>query len=71
MAIQTIHSIAGVLRVELSFFERFDQGACVTRVTMPTARYLATRKILLKLLRIEMENYHIIMTMGMYRIEPP
>jgi hypothetical protein len=24
-----------------------------------------------KLLRIEMENYHIIMTMGMYRIEPP
>jgi hypothetical protein len=29
------------------------------------------RKILSKLLRIEMENYHIIMTMGMYRIEPP
>jgi hypothetical protein len=31
------------------------------------ARYLA----LGKLLRIEMENYHIIMTMGMYRIKPP
>jgi hypothetical protein len=29
------------------------------------------RKILSKLLRIEMENYHIIMTMGMYQIEPP
>jgi hypothetical protein len=24
-----------------------------------------------QILRIEMENYHIIMTMGMYRIEPP
>jgi hypothetical protein len=43
----------------------------VTRVFVPTARYLATRKILFKLLRIEMENYHIIMAMGMYRIEPP
>jgi hypothetical protein len=28
------------------FFDRFDQGARVTRVTMPTAQYLATRKIL-------------------------
>jgi hypothetical protein len=26
-------------------------------VTMPTARYLATRKMVLKLLRIEIENY--------------
>jgi hypothetical protein len=45
--------------------------ACYTCNYAPTAQYLATRKILLKLLRIEMENYHIIMTMGMYRIEPP
>jgi hypothetical protein len=29
------------------------------------------RKILSKLSRIEMENYHIIMTMEMYQIEPP
>jgi hypothetical protein len=29
------------------------------------------RKIILKLLRIEMETNHIIMTMGMYQIEPP
>jgi hypothetical protein len=32
---------------------------------------LRVRKIPSKLLRIEMENYHIIMTMGMYQIEPP
>jgi hypothetical protein len=41
----------------MRFFERFNRGARVTRVTMPTALYLATRKILLKLLRIEIENY--------------
>jgi hypothetical protein len=29
------------------------------------------RKILKKLLRIEIENYHIIMTMGIHSIEPP
>jgi hypothetical protein len=34
----------GVLRVELSFFEPFDRGARVTRVTMHTARYLALGK---------------------------
>jgi hypothetical protein len=39
----------GGFRVHVSFFE--------------CARYLATRKILLKLLRIEMETNHIIMTM--------
>jgi hypothetical protein len=38
--------------IDVSFFE------CV--------RYLVTRKIILKLLRIEMETNHIIMTMGMY-----
>jgi hypothetical protein len=63
--------IIGLFRVELSFFDRVDRGARVTHVTMPTARYLTTRKILKKLLRIEIENCHIIMTMGMYRIEPP
>jgi hypothetical protein len=36
----------GMFRLKLRFFERFDRGARVTRVTMPTARYLATRKIL-------------------------
>jgi hypothetical protein len=46
----------GMFRLELRFFERFDRGARVTRVTMPPARYLATRKIL-KILRIEIENY--------------
>jgi hypothetical protein len=61
----------GMFRAKLRFFERFDRGARVTRVTMHTARYLATRKILKIFLRIEIENYHIIMTMGMYRIEPP
>jgi hypothetical protein len=60
----------GVLRVELSFFERFDRGARVTHVTMLTARYLATRNIL-ENIKNQVENYHIIMTMGMYRIEPP
>jgi hypothetical protein len=33
--------IIGIFRLELRFFERFDRGARVTRVTMPTARYLA------------------------------
>jgi hypothetical protein len=47
----------GLFEMELGYFER--------------ALYLASRKILSKLLRIEMENYHIIMTMGMYRIKPP
>jgi hypothetical protein len=47
----------GWFRVELSFFDRVDRGARVTCVTIPTARYLATRKILMKLLRIEIENY--------------
>jgi hypothetical protein len=36
--------VGGLLRVDLSFFERFDRGARVTRVTMPTARYLALGK---------------------------
>jgi hypothetical protein len=61
----------GVLQVELSFFDRFDRGARVTRVTMPTGRYLTSRKILKRLLRIEMENYHIIMTMGIHSSVPP
>jgi hypothetical protein len=51
--------LVGVLRMEVHICERARRRAipCV-------------RKILSKLLRIEMENYHIIMTMGMYRIEP-
>jgi hypothetical protein len=61
----------GRFRVKLRFFERFNRGARVTRVTMPTARYLATRKILKIFLKIEIENYHFSMTMGMYRIGPP
>jgi hypothetical protein len=51
-----LEKIDGVLRVQLGYFER--------------ARYLALGKFLFKLLRTEMENYHIIMTMGLYRIEP-
>jgi hypothetical protein len=43
--------VHGMFRVEPSFFERFDRGARVTRVTMPTARYLATRKILRKIIK--------------------
>jgi hypothetical protein len=39
-----LQDTTGVLQVELSFFEHFDQGARVTRVTMPTARYLALGK---------------------------
>jgi hypothetical protein len=76
-AVSTEYSIVfngicpGTFRVELRFFERFDRGARVTRVTMPTAQYLATRKIPKIFLRIEVERYHISMTMGMYRIEPP
>jgi hypothetical protein len=31
---------------QTEFFDRVDRGAHVTRVTMPTARYFATRKIL-------------------------
>jgi hypothetical protein len=42
---------------QTEFFERFDRGARVTRVTMATARYLATRKILRKLLRIESHHH--------------
>jgi hypothetical protein len=53
--------LGGWFRVQLGYFE------CAGL----SSRYLATRKILLKLLRIEIENYHIIMTMGIYRIEPP
>jgi hypothetical protein len=49
--------LVGVLRLELSFFDCFDRDARVTRVTMPTARYLASRNILWKLLRIKIENY--------------
>jgi hypothetical protein len=51
---------AGMFRVQLGYFERAGLSS----------RY-PFRKILSKLLRIKMENYHIIMTMGMYRIEPP
>jgi hypothetical protein len=47
----------GMFRVDLSFFERFDRGAHVTRVTMPTARYLALGKFLKKLLRIESHHH--------------
>jgi hypothetical protein len=43
----------GWFRVQLGYFE------CAGL----SSRYLATRKILLKLLRIEIENYHIIMAM--------
>jgi hypothetical protein len=46
----------GVLRMDVSFFDPFDRGARVTRVTMPTARYLALGKFS-KILRIEIENY--------------
>jgi hypothetical protein len=53
----TSETDVGVLRVELSFFDRDDRGAHVTHVTMPTARYLATRKILKKLLRIESHHH--------------
>jgi hypothetical protein len=45
MAEKAIESI-GLFQVELSFFECVDQGACVTRVTIPTARYLALGKSL-------------------------
>jgi hypothetical protein len=47
----------GLFRVELSFFDRVDRGARATRVTMPTARYLATKKILKKFLRIESHHH--------------
>jgi hypothetical protein len=47
-----------LFRVELSFFECVDRGARVTRVTMTTARYLATRKILRKILRIESHHHY-------------
>jgi hypothetical protein len=47
----------GLFRVELSFFDRVDRGALVTRVTIPTARYFATRKILKKILRIESHHH--------------
>jgi hypothetical protein len=30
--------------MDVRFFERFDRGARVTRVTIPTARYLALGK---------------------------
>jgi hypothetical protein len=36
--------IIGLFRVKLSFFDRVDRGACVTHVTMPTARYLTLGK---------------------------
>jgi hypothetical protein len=49
--------IIGLFQVELSFFDHVGRGARVTRVTMPTAQYLATRKILLKLLRIESHHH--------------
>jgi hypothetical protein len=45
--------VNGLFQVELSFFDCVDRGAHVTCVTMPTAQYLATRKILKKFLRIE------------------
>jgi hypothetical protein len=37
-------TICGVLRLELGFFDHLDRGARVTRVTMPTVRYLALGK---------------------------
>jgi hypothetical protein len=43
--------------MDVRFFERFDRGGRVTRVTMPTAQYLATRKILKKFLRIESHHH--------------
>jgi hypothetical protein len=52
-----VSTTCGVLRVDLSFFEHFDQGAHVTRVTMPTARYLALGKFLKKFLRIESHHH--------------
>jgi hypothetical protein len=39
-------SLYGWFRVVVSFFECVDQGAGVTRVTIPTARYLALGKFL-------------------------
>jgi hypothetical protein len=54
------HPNNGILRMEVHICER-ERRRAIPRV----------RKILSKLLRIEMENYHIIMTMGMCRIEPP
>jgi hypothetical protein len=51
------YTITGWFRVELSFFDCVDRGANVTRVTIPTARYLATRKILKKFLRIKSHHH--------------
>jgi hypothetical protein len=51
---------AGVLRMEVHICERARRRV-IHRI----------RKVPSKLSRIEIENYHIIMTMGMYRIEPP
>jgi hypothetical protein len=39
-------SVLGWFRVVVSFFECVDRGAGVTRVTIPTARYLALGKFL-------------------------
>jgi hypothetical protein len=67
----------GWFRVELSFFDRVDRGAHVTRVTMPTARYLVTRKILKKFLRIESHHHdngnvsnRTSMDTGLFRLVP-
>jgi hypothetical protein len=42
-------TVNGMFRVELRCFDRVNRGARITRVTMSTAQYLATRKILKKI----------------------
>jgi hypothetical protein len=37
-------SVTDMFRVQLGFLQRVDRGAHVTRVTMPTAQYLALGK---------------------------
>jgi hypothetical protein len=53
----SVLNLLGMFRLKLGVFDGFAQGARVTRVTMPTARYHATRKIPENIKRIEIENY--------------
>jgi hypothetical protein len=61
----------GVFRMDVGLEIMFRSRCACYTCNFAYGAIPRVRKILSKLLRIEMENYHIIMTMGMYRIEPP
>jgi hypothetical protein len=63
--------IHGVFQMDVGLEITFQSRCVCYTCNYAYSAIPRVRKILSKLLRIEIETNHIIMTMGMYQIEPP